>query len=134
MGLRMVELSPQFRATIVGTFKEDGWVWLDGLPRLLAECERRWSLALGEPFPNLSYHYVAPATLADGTEVVLKAGVPNAEIAAQAAALAGYGGRGAARLIAADAPLGVLILERVRPGTLLSTLADDGAATAIAAS
>ncbi len=31
-------------------------------------------------FPNLSINYVAPATRIDGTQVVLKAGVPNPEI------------------------------------------------------
>jgi len=130
----MTELPLPFLTTIVRTFKEDGRVWLRGLPGLLAACERRWSLTLGEPFPNLSYHYVAPAMRADGSEVVLKAGVPNREIVAQAAALACYDGRGAVRLIEADIELGVLILERVRPGAMLSALDDDEAATAIAAS
>ena len=97
-------LSPQFVATIAGTFKEDGRAWLRDLPRLLDACARRWSLTLAEPFPNLSYHYVAPALRADGAEVVLKAGVPNPEIAAQAAALTGYGGGGGGRRPAARGP------------------------------
>ncbi len=129
----MAELPPLLQSTVLRTFREDGPGWLRGVPQLLAACERRWSLTLGEPFPNIAYNYVAPAVLANGTEVVLKAGVPNNEIPAQAAALAGYGGRGAVRLLAADVELGVLILERVRPGAMLSTLADDEAATAIAA-
>ena len=52
-----------------------GAKWLEKLPNLLAECERRWGLVVHPTNFTLSYNYVAPATLADGTEIVLKEGV-----------------------------------------------------------
>ena len=82
-----------FARTIVELYDDAGTAWLDRLPVLLAECEQRWSLTVGPPFVPLSYNYVAPAIRADGTEVVLKAGVPNPELLTEIAALRLYDGR-----------------------------------------
>lgn len=49
------------------------------------------------------------------------------------AALRVYDGRGSIRQVDADADAGILLLERVRPGTTPADLEDDEAATAIAA-
>lgn len=117
---------------ILGVFGDRGRYWLETLPDLLDQCARRWSLRIGPPF-ELSYNYVAPATRADGTEVVLKAGVPNREMNTEIAALAAYNGRGAVRLLEYDADTGVALLERLTPGTMLSTVTDDDQATRIAA-
>ena len=46
--------------------------WLADLPGLVAGLERDWQLAQGSPYPDATEAYVAPATLADGTEAVLK--------------------------------------------------------------
>lgn len=108
-----------------------GVAWLAGLPALLADCERRWGLRVGPPFA-LSYNYVAPALRADGSRVVLKLGVPQPELSSEMAALQVYAGRGSVQLLAADPQRGILLLERLQPGTPLIELADD-AATAIAA-
>jgi streptomycin 6-kinase len=64
---------------------------------------------------------------------VLKIGVPNPELASEIAALDFYAGRGACRLLNADATLGLLLLERLTPGTMLVTLENDDEATSIAA-
>lgn len=63
---------------------------------------------------------------------MLKLTLPGQAVQAEADALAGFGGVGAARLLAADPAEGALLLERLRPGTPLSALADDDAATRIA--
>lgn len=112
-----------------------GREWLDGLPALLMDLARRWSLALGQPFPNLSYNYAAPAARADGTAAVLKVGVPHKELLSEIAALRLFDGRGAVRLLEADPAIGALLLERVEPGTPLLELEErDGEeATRIAA-
>jgi streptomycin 6-kinase len=126
-------LSPhEFPQTIRDLFGDEGRDWLARLPATLDACARRWSLTLGPPFEPLSYHYVAPAVRADGTEVVLKLGVPNPLQASEMAALRHFAGRGAVRLLAADANGGAMLLERLRPGTTLVGV-DDVAATAIAA-
>lgn len=100
---------------------------------MLAACAQRWSLAIAPPFPNLTYNYVAPAARADGVEVVLKVGPPNPELLTEIAALRGYDGRGSVRLLDADPEWGALLLERLRPGVPLTTVAGDEAATLIAA-
>ncbi len=128
----MNALPQSFTRTVTNLYGAAGVEWLQRLPELLAGCARRWSLQLLPPFP-LSYNYAAPVIRADGTEAVLKVGVPNPELRSEIAALQLYDGRGIVRLLDADADQGVLLLERLRPGTMLSTLADDDEATAIAA-
>jgi len=118
------------------TFDEQGNEWLKRLPTLLADCARCWSLTILPPFPNLSFNYVAPVIRADGTEAVLKVGVPYKELLTEIAALRLYDGKNSVRLLEADSERGVLLLERLRPGMVLTTLADeanDEKATSIAA-
>jgi streptomycin 6-kinase len=122
----------RFARTIVEVFGDRGQEWLTRLPTLLAYCEQRWSLTIHPPF-ELSYNYVAPATRADGTEVVVKAGVPNDELLTEIEALRLYDGRGIVKLLDADPEQGILLLERLKPGRPLSTLEDDEQATSIAA-
>lgn len=116
---------------------EAGTAWLDRLPEILAECERRWSLRIEPAFGRLSYNYVAPAVRADGGRVVLKLGFPDAaanpEPALESAALRAFDGRGSVRLLEVDLDLGALLLERVEPGTPLAAVSDDARATSAAA-
>jgi len=111
-----------------------GQEWLDRLPDLLTECERRWSLTLESPFTPLSYNYVAPARGEDGRYFVVKVGVPRRELFMEIEALRAFNGNGAIQLIDSDSSLGILLLERAEPGTLLSQLKDDEEAVSIAAS
>jgi len=99
---------------------------------MIREYEARWQIRALPPFA-LSYNYVAPAIAADGTAVALKLGVPNPELTTEIEALRLYDGRGAGRLLAAEPEAGALLLERVLPGEPLALLADDDAATEIAA-
>lgn len=108
-----------------------GEAWLAGLPALLEECAARWSLTLGPPFGNLSYNYVASATGPDGAALVLKVGPPNPEMTSEIEALRVFDGRGATRLIDADAERGILLLERMLPGDSLWTLDDEEEVIAI---
>ena len=122
-----------FARTTVEVFEQDGVAWLERLPVTIADCERRWSLVVGPPVPNLSYNYVAPAIRSDGAEVILKLGVPRPELRTEIEALRLYDGRGCARLLDVDEDAGIMLLERLSPGTPLANLADDEAATAVAA-
>jgi len=116
---------------IVQGFPSEGRRWLQDLPGLLDEAARRWSLSLGDPF-LLSYNYVCQAARPDGTPLVLKIGVPNRELTSEINALRLYAGQGACRLLEADAEKGMLLEERLLPGTMLATLEDDDLATGIA--
>lgn len=121
-----------FRQTIVALHGAQGVAWLQQLPMLLDEYAQRWALQLGSPF-SLSYNYVLPATRTDGSAVVVKAGYPSDELRCEMAALRLYNGDGMVQLLEADAERGIMLLERLQPGDMLSTLADDEEATIIGA-
>jgi streptomycin 6-kinase len=123
----------EFARTMIGLYGDQGVAWLSNLPALIGEYERRWSIHVLPPFDNLSFNYVAPALGANGRELILKLGVVNPELLTEIEALRLYDGRGCVQLLAADPDGGALLLERLRPGTPLSTLTDDEQATSIAA-
>ncbi len=114
-----------FERKILETFGDEGQAWLDQIPATISACAERWSLQVGPPFPELSYNYAAPAEQADGSPVVLKFGVPRAELLSEMAALRHYNGRGSVRLIDALPEQGVLLLERLMPGSMLTELCPD---------
>jgi streptomycin 6-kinase len=126
-------LPHEFVKTILALHGAGGQAWLDGLPSFLQACERRWSVRLEPPFSNLTYNYVAAGVRSDGQEIILKAGVPNKELTTEIEALRFLDGQGAVALLEADASRGILLLERLLPGTPLSQVTDDEQATAIAA-
>jgi streptomycin 6-kinase len=127
-----VRIPESFARRIEGTFGERGLVFLHALPRLLDEAAARWQLKSLRPADELSYNFIVYARR-EGAEVVLKLGVPDRELTSEIHALRHYGGRGAARLMDSDSGRGMLLLERLRPGVQLATIADDGDATQIAA-
>ena len=103
---------------VVVAWGADGQRWLDRLPTLIADVARDWDLELGRPY-DLSFNWVVPARCSDGVEAVLKLGPPEpGHLAAEATALAAYGGHGAVRLLAHDHARGALLLERAAPGTM----------------
>ncbi len=130
----MQAVDAEFRRRIV-SFGEDGRRWLEHLPELLHRCELRWGLQIGQPVNDLTYNYVAPAQMADGRQIMLKLGVPRPELRREVLALQTYDGRGSVRLVDADAREGMLLLERLSPGSMLSEfgLENDAEATRIAA-
>lgn len=128
----MHNLPGEFVQTNLEVHGDDGRQWLDNLPSLLREIERRWSLMIQAPYPNLSFNYTAPAVRADSTHAVLKAGFPSPEFRNEAEALLHYDGRGMAKLLAVDEDRGVMLLERLEPGECLDTIEDEDEATRIA--
>ncbi|WBB92541.1 aminoglycoside phosphotransferase family protein [Verrucosispora sp. WMMC514] len=110
-----------------------GSEWLAGLPGRLATCARRWSLRLGPPFGYACASLAVPAELPDGTRAVLKVQFPDAESAHEATALRRWDGAGAVRLLAHDAGLRALLLERCDPGTPLHAVPLDEALDAVVA-
>jgi streptomycin 6-kinase len=128
-----LNLPHDFQQRVRGVHGAAGEAWLHRLPVLLDEAAIRWSLRLLPPFEPLSYNYVAPVICTDGCDAVLKACVPHRLSRNEIAALRHYDGRGAARLLAADAEAGLLLLEHLHPGTPLLLVADDETATAAAA-
>jgi streptomycin 6-kinase len=127
-----MDLPPDFRQRIAAVFPS-GAAWLERLPDLISLAARRWGLEVGSALSPLSYNYLAPARRRDGSECVLKIGVPNPELTSEIAALRLYDGEGACRLYEADEENGLLLLERLRPGGMLHQHGTDRQQTAIAA-
>jgi streptomycin 6-kinase len=98
--------------------------WLRALPGLVDEVERRWSITVGEPMAGGSAGYVATATTADGDSVVVKIAFPDeldeGMFARSVRVYELAGGRGCATLLAHDAELSAILLQRL--GHSLSSL------------
>ena len=98
--------------------------WLDRLPEVLRILERRWSLTLGVPFDDdeVSCAWVAPVAREDGTNAVLKLGMPHMEGTHELDGLRFWDGDPTVRLLEADDGLNAMLLERCTPGTKLRAL------------
>jgi streptomycin 6-kinase len=127
-----MNLPYEFISNIQNTFQEDGHIFLKALPDRVAEASARWRLTDVRPSPELSYNFVAFARRGD-EQVVLKMGVPNRELKSEMAALRLFNGEGACKLLDYDEEKYWMLLERLQPGVMLSTLEDDEEATHIAA-
>jgi streptomycin 6-kinase len=107
--------------------------WLDDLPSIVASCADRWSLRVGEPFPDGHVSLVVPVERQSGAPAVLKINFPEEESAAEPDALLHWDGDGAVRLLAHDEATRALLVERCVPGSQLWSIDDDVEATSIAA-
>lgn len=131
----MFYVPDEFKREMLALHGEElGRAWLDRLPAILADCERRWQISIDPPFPNLSFNYVAPARRADGIRVIVKACSPTGEFKWESEALRLFDGHGMAQLLEANSDDEVMLLEYLYPGTLLRDVEDDETATSIAAS
>jgi streptomycin 6-kinase len=110
-----------------------GREWLERLPDLAAACAERWRLELGAPIPGGNVALVLAAMREDGSPAVVKISFPEEESEHEPDALAHWDGRGAVRVLERDGDRRAMLLERVSPGTPLWQVADDEAATSIAA-
>jgi len=126
-----MQLPDSFTTTIKSVFKKDGENFLAVLPFLIEEVSQRWGLTNVQPVSNLSYNFVAFAKQ-DDKYVILKMGIPNPELTSEIAALKLFNGDGACQLLEHDEERGFLLLERLKPGTMLSELEDDDKRTHIA--
>jgi len=126
-----LNLPQEFISNIQNTFREAGYAFLKALPESIAEASARWGLTNVQP-STLSYNFVAFANRGD-EQVVLKMGVPNREFKSEMATLRLFDGNGACRLLDYDEERYWMLLERLQPGLMLSTLEDDEEATHIAA-
>jgi streptomycin 6-kinase len=128
----MFILSEAFRRRVASVWGAKGEAWLERLPALIEACAERWTLSVRAPARDLSYNFVTFVVTADGTEAVLKIGVPNPELTAEIDALRAYAGGPVVELLAADCELGALLIRRLIPGMPLSEAEEDEEATVIA--
>ena len=123
-----------FEDTILSTWGQEGRAWLDRLTSLIDTYTESWNLTIHSTLPNPSYSFIAYAKTADGTDAVLKIGVPNPELRNEIDALRAFARGPAVPLLRADSDQGVVLLRRIKPGTPLAEIEDDDGATITAAS
>lgn len=128
-----MELQDSFIETITSIWGEQGEAWLERLPNIVQECERRFKLVAGEPVSELSVNYVCNAEFgADKQPSILKIGV---NISRELTALDIFAGTSCVEVLAAEPDLNAMVLEKISPGTPLTQIQrkDDEEATRIAA-
>ncbi len=131
----MIELglTALFKKRIVNTFGYTGKTWLANLPALITKCEKRFNIKISQAFEHQSLSFTARATQADGTKIVIKLCVPTSEVDNEINALEFMNGDGIVNLLNSDGENGIVLLERLTPGAMLTTVGDDLEATRIAA-
>ncbi len=128
----MLDLPDHLRDRMIATHSDTARSWLEALPANVERLQRDWGFTLGRPFLNLSYAYVAEATLAGGARAVLKAQPPHMESRSEVVALRAWDGRGAVQLLEADVEAGFVLLERLEPGAMADDINEDAATRALA--
>lgn len=130
------DLPAKFVQIISEAHGAKGTQWLADLSRIVEEIEGSWSIKVGKPFQNLSYHFVASCVCADGSEAVLKIGIPedDSPIFNETEMLKMLDGRGAVKFLRSDETRFALLLEKLNPGEHLKTVFpnDDAKAVQIA--
>ncbi|WP_066421879.1 aminoglycoside phosphotransferase family protein [Sutcliffiella cohnii] len=127
----MLELQSEFTNKIMAVYGQKGKDFLTNLETIISSYEKRWHLNIHRPY-ELSYNYVAPATRKDGTELVIKIGVPTPSFTMEYETLRMLASPSVVKLVDEDIANGVLLLEKIQPGNTLATVDDDVEATEIA--
>lgn len=122
------------RKKVVRCFGPQGEQWLRELPLLFQDCVEKWRLTDIQVSPILSFNYVCFGRSPEYGDVALKIGVPlDGELQTEMTAINLYQGRNICRCYDLDESLGAMLLERIRPGHDLTTIASSSERTAIAA-
>ncbi|MFS0691017.1 aminoglycoside phosphotransferase family protein [Sporosarcina sp. 179-K 8C2 HS] len=114
-----------FKEKIINCFGAAGEEWLQSLESKVTEVAERWGLTLQGPVTNLSYNYVLNVIDEKNHPYILKIGLPGFDFTNEIRTVQHYNGQGCARLVKADAEQGAMLLEKLQPGTLLSTETDE---------
>lgn len=110
----MIKVSEVVRNKAIAMGAED---WLSQLPELIRDLEVRWMIEIGPSIGGGSESYVAEAVDEDGSQMVLKLLIPQANDAAshEIEVLSLANGQGCVGLLRSDEAMGALLLERLGP-------------------
>lgn len=90
------KLPDKFVQKIIKLRGEQGRLWIEGLPKLLNTCAKKWQLKVDLPFSYFMYNYVTPVELSDRTKAVPKICFPSdKEFITEYEALKIFDGQGA---------------------------------------
>lgn len=111
---------------------DDGAAWTTGLPDVLDELARSWSLQIGAQIPGGTASLTVRVRTANGTPAVLKLAVPDPAFAGQRRTLIAARGRGYVRLLAHDERRHAVLLESLGPSVDRCGLAPENQLAALA--
>ncbi|MFJ5759119.1 aminoglycoside phosphotransferase family protein [Neobacillus sp. NPDC093182] len=120
-----MQISSEFQEKITSAFGPAGETWLKSLEQTVETYLQKWELTSEGPVDNLSYNFVLKVTGSNGTPLILKLGVPNFDTRNEMVTLQAYNGEGCAKLLKSDPENGVMLLERLVPGRMLSAESDE---------
>ncbi|WP_045518422.1 aminoglycoside phosphotransferase family protein [Neobacillus niacini] len=120
-----MNIPEEFQEKIINAFGFEGKAWLESLPQTVETYLQKWELTSEGPVENLSYNYILKVTDSCRTPLILKLGVPNFDTRNEMVTLQIYGGDGCAVLVKSDMEKGVMLLERLVPGRMLSAESDE---------
>jgi streptomycin 6-kinase len=120
-----MQISSEFQEKIINAFGSDGKAWLESLEQRVETYLQKWELTSEGPVDNLSYNFVLKVMDYNGTPLILKLGVPNFDTKNEMVTLQVYDGDGCAKLLNSDSENGVMLLEALVPGRMLSAEKDE---------
>ncbi|MEH7115379.1 aminoglycoside phosphotransferase family protein [Neobacillus niacini] len=120
-----MKISQSFQEKIINAFGEEGKNWLDSLEETVEFFLQKWNLTSEGPVDNLSYNYVLKVIDQEGAPLILKLGVPSFDTRNEMVTVQAYDGDGCAKLVKSDREKGVMLLERLVPGRMLSEEQDE---------
>lgn len=131
----MIPVPAAFRKSALETFGAGATEFCENLPAIVDEYLDRWSLTLELPAGAEPWYgmcgIVVPVRTPAGQAAVLKISWADEETEYEHTALAAWSGNGAVRLLAADGPNRVLLLERLDPHRTLGNVPIDDAVVAL---
>jgi streptomycin 6-kinase len=128
---RQMQFPHHFIKNVLNIHGEAGKKWLHELPSLISTVEKKWQITCEAIFNNLSFNFVASVMQANGVPAVLKCAIPGKEFKHEINSLLHFNGIGAVNVIQSELDLGVMLLEKVQPGSLLESIADEETAIKI---
>jgi streptomycin 6-kinase len=111
-----------FYENISNLYGVRGQAWLTNLPFIIKSLSDAWCLTNIDPVNNMTFHYVATATLDAKQDVVLKIGFDEMVIQNEKKALEYFDGMGSIQLLAYHPEHKALLLQQAVPGTTLKSL------------
>jgi streptomycin 6-kinase len=107
---------------ITNIYGQKGKDWISNLPNIIAILTKHWNLGHVTPVDNMTFNYVAKATLGDNQPVILKISCDLQTILDERQALIQFNGNGSVKLIDTNDKYNALLLQQAVPGTTLKEL------------
>lgn len=128
-----MELPSYFRQKIINNTGARGKKWLADLPELICHYEKKWNFKVTKSLTGDTYGYISEALCDDGKEAFFKISVPRKEHNCGITFMTLTQGWGSVLILRSDTKKSAVLMKKITPGYMLSSLKDNRKETAIAA-